>query len=488
MKIENFESESIQRRRHALLNVKMAPSLLRSVILLLTIWLTCAAGIATPPRGNSVLVIGENEDVETTHSRLIQALKVAGRQVTFVSATSTGKTAGKGIALQSEGEYLYDGVVLLAPYSTTLSSKLPASKLVSYLDSGRDVFITSGTAGYSAYIDKVAEAFGVDLDDKDNRMIDFQNILHVENTNDSSSPWIKPGGWAKHVFGEKMDGDIGFSGVGATLFKDNELVNPIVWGSGSSFGRRRAKTGAATTMTKVPRVAGAGAVLGAAVGTTMGSRGTWFGSFEALSDEMFDQLGKTHESAMTHMVLWSISEYGVLRLGPAMHGRVSDGGVSNAAVVDQTWSSPSEYRVKDKIELAFAVHVWDGGLAQWVTYECDDIQVEFVMMNPWVRTRLSLNDAQSAIYKTHVQVPDQIGVYKVKIEYVRRGVSPILFEHVIPVRPFLHNEYERFIQMASPYYVASFSMIFSVFLVGLVVLYGGDNEAEGMTDVREKTE
>lgn len=428
-------------------------------------------GTAPPSRGNSVLVIGDTPAVKDTHSLIIKALKSAGRAVTFKSGES------KTLPLESDGEYLYDGVVLLAPRSG-LQSKLPVSQLITFVDSGRDLFVAT-SSGYSSFSHKVAEALGIDLDSRDNEMVDFQHTVNDLGTKNQS--FIRAGGWATTPFAkEKTASDasaVVFRGAGATLFKDNELVQPLIWGSGSSFGRPASRT--RTPLSKVPRVAGSGSLLAAAVCTRAGSRGTWFGSIDALSDEIMQTAGGGHAEAMKRLVQWAVSDTGVLRVTRVAHGRVADGGAKGEG-------GPADYRVKDVIEFMIQVEIWDGNSGKWVGFQTDDIQVEFIMMNPWVRTRLHLTNASLGIYKAKIQVPDQIGVYKFKVEYVRRGVSPIFLEKVIPVRPYLHNEYERFIHMASPYYASAFSMLAGVFLMGLALLYGGDDGWADANGIREK--
>lgn len=445
--------------------------LLSHVLLSALIWIAYAK--APPSRGNSVLVVGESVRVEETHSQIIKELHQIGRKVTFKTASS------KKIDLESEGEYLYDAVVLLAPQAG-LQTQIPVSRLIAFVDSGRDVFIAS-SARYSTFIEKVTEMMGVDLDDKQNMMVDHQHtVTGLDNDNHT---FIQAGGWTRMPFA--MDDDatdassVVFRGAGATLFKDNELVHPLLWGAGSSYGRPIGRK--TTPLSKVPRVAGTGAALAAAVCTRDGARVTWFGSFDALSDDVMRTAGERHAVAMKRLVQWSVGEIGVLRVVRVAHGRMADGGAGEEG-------GPSDYRVKDVIEFMIQVQMWNGTKQQWVGFETDDMQVEFVMMNPWVRTRLHLVDGSDGVYKAKIQVPDQIGVYKFKVEYVRRGLSSIFMEKVIPVRPFLHNEYERFIQMASPYYVSAFSMLVGVFLLGLVLLYGGGDDWTGANGTREKSE
>jgi oligosaccharyltransferase complex subunit beta len=119
------------------------------------------------------------------------------------------------------------------------------------------------------------------------------------------------------------------------------------------------------------------------------------------------------------------------------------------------------------------IQAWNGAEARWGSFSANDIQLEFVMLNPWVRTRLTqVGNGDNSTYKATVPVPDQIGIYKFLISYHRPGVSGLEVSQVVPVRPYLHNEYPRFIPMAYPYYAAAFAMLLSVFLLGIVLLFG----------------
>lgn len=67
--------------------------------------------------------------------------------------------------------------------------------------------------------------------------------------------------------------------------------------------------------------------------------------------------------------------------------------------------------------------------------------------------------------------PDVYGVFKFVVDYNRVGYSYIHFEEQVPIRPYRHDEYERFIVAAYPYYASIFSTMGAFFLFGLSVLY-----------------
>lgn len=404
-------------------------------------------------RTGRILVVVDADEVLRTHSRLLNSLQDKGFELDRRLASEDD------LPILSDGEYLYDGIALLCPTAAGMEKKLPLSHLTRFVDAGNSLFLAASHK-YSKYTGKVAESIGLDLSHKSHMMIDHHNVAEVFD--DESHTFINAGGRSKShfLFGDAASPDAGpivFSGPGATLFTDNELIDSVIWGSGSSFAHSPSEP-----IIKVPRIAGSGSVLAGALSTRVGSRAVYFGSMDALSDAVFDVAGNAHETAMTSLFAWTYGYTGVLRTANVLHSSEESTGAASRG-----------YRVKDIVSFSIDIQSWNGNTSSWLPYEADDVQIEFTMMNPWVRTRLSAVGNSNGTFTATIPVPDQIGVYKFSIQYFRPGVSPISMQEVVPVRPFFHNEYERFIPMAFPYYVSSFSMLIGVCLLGLVLLYGG---------------
>lgn len=404
---------------------------------------------ALPVSSPNVLVVGD--DVEQSHSSFLAALNFLDANVTYKATTSDS------IPLIEDGEHLYSAVVLVCPRAS-LDKKLPLSALLNFIDGGNSLFVAAGHQ-YSSYTSKVVESIGVDLDSKGNLMRDHQNVFTDLDTGDHT--YIRAGGMTKslYLFGESANSpsQIVFRGPGATLFSDNELVDSVIWGSPSSY------SGDGKQVTKVPRVAGYGSVLAAALSTRVGGRVAYFGSFEALSNEAVEKAGAAHDHAMKSFLAWTLGAAGVVRAADVRYECVDDRG-----------KVQDECRVKDFVKFEMDVQVWEQQSKRWMPFVTDDMQLELVMLNAWVRTRLQAD--ANGTFRAKVPIPDQIGVYKFSVQYFRAGISAFSMEHVVPVRPYLHNEYERFIPMASPYYAASFSMIGGVFVMGLVLLFGNEEQ------------
>ena len=68
-------------------------------------------------------------------------------------------------------------------------------------------------------------------------------------------------------------------------------------------------------------------------------------------------------------------------------------------------------------------------------------------------------------------MPDVYGVFKFVIDYARSGYTSIELSEQVPVRPFRHNEYERFIVSAFPYYASVVSLMIAFVLLDVLFLY-----------------
>ena len=75
------------------------------------------------------------------------------------------------------------------------------------------------------------------------------------------------------------------------------------------------------------------------------------------------------------------------------------------------------------------------------------------------------------LFSTQMKVPDVYGVFKFVISYHRLGYTSIEESWQVSVRPFKHNEYERFLLPAYPYYASAFSMMAGFCMLSFFFLY-----------------
>lgn len=160
-----------------------------------------------------------------------------------------------------------------------------------------------------------------------------------------------------------------------------------------------------------------------------------------------------------------LKEEGVLRVRSAVeHHRVGER------------KQPESYTILDDVIYKIQIEELTDG--KWSTYRGDDVQLEFIRIDPFVRTKLvKENDHYVAKFK----LPDVYGVFKFVVDYNRLGFTHLYSSTQVSVRPLEHTQYERFIQSAYPYYASAFSMMFGVFVFSFAFLYFEDKSQKQKT-------
>jgi len=199
------------------------------------------------------------------------------------------------------------------------------------------------------------------------------------------------------------------------------------------------------------------------------------GSLEFFSDRFFHSGaqrysldGKTtayeksgNEELSKSLVSWAFGKHGVLRSGNVRHHRVGE-------------NSPRPfYTIKEDIEYLVDVEEWNG--KQWVPYTGEDIQVEWVMLDPYVRTFLK-REGKSATFKATFKIPDVYGIFTFRLTYSKLGYTTLTEIERVTVRPLRHDQYERFIVSAYPYYASCFSMLVGLFVFSFYFLYNKEEK------------
>jgi len=162
-----------------------------------------------------------------------------------------------------------------------------------------------------------------------------------------------------------------------------------------------------------------------------------------------------NENFSKQLISWAFHERGILRATNVHHHKVGEK------------DAPETYTIKDNIEYSIQIEEWNG--RRWVPFLAKDVQLEFIMLDPYVRTNLKHDD--KGVYTVQFTLPDVYGIFTFKVDYVRRGYGFLNTITRVPVRPFRHNEYERFITAAYPYYASAFSMLAGLFVFSFFFLY-----------------
>jgi len=101
--------------------------------------------------------------------------------------------------------------------------------------------------------------------------------------------------------------------------------------------------------------------------------------------------------------------------------------------------------------------------------ERKDVQIEFVMIDPYLR--LNLQTDGKGRFTSKFQIPDVYGVFKFRLQYHKLGWSNVDLEQQVSVHPYRHDQFERFLDVAYPYYLSTICNMVAFFLFGIIFLY-----------------
>lgn len=98
------------------------------------------------------------------------------------------------------------------------------------------------------------------------------------------------------------------------------------------------------------------------------------------------------------------------------------------------------------------------------------------MLDPYIR--LNLNHTQNGKYKATFKAPDQYGIFEFRVLFDSLGYGGLgALSQRAPVYPIRHNQYDRFLSSAWPYYASEFSMLAALFVFSLLFLFHKEAKA-----------
>lgn len=438
----------------------MAGRLLQTSFIPLLITLLLAPGslCLSPDRSlhPRLLVLLDDLALKSSHSFFFKSLADRGYKLDFKL------TSDPSLALNRYGEYLFDGLILFAPSAENFGGSVDAAGILDFVDSGRDLIIAADF-GMSDTVRDIANECGVEFDeDPDAVVIDHLNFAVSESGIEHSLIAADTFVTSNAILGDKgIEAPVLFQGVAHSVASANSLVTKVLSASSSAYSANpEAQLG------DPPALTGSSIGLVSVVQARNNARILISGSLSLFSNKFFTLPVKKFGSSTSHeksgneqfaveLSKWTFHERGHLKAVNIHHHKAGE------------VQEPQMYRITDHLEYSLEIYEWTG--KNWQPYIANDVQVQFYMMSPYVLKTLEHNG--QGLYHTSFQVPDVYGVFQFKLEYNRLGYTSLSLSKQIPVRPFRHDEYERFIRAAYPYYSSCFSMMFGFFIFGVLFLY-----------------
>lgn len=423
---------------------------------LVLIPILCSSFSPEKPSDRRILVLLDDFALKSSHSLFFNSLQSRGFDLDFKLADDPK------IALQRYGQYLYDALVLFSPTIERFGGSIDAAAILDFVDSGHDL-IVAADSNASDLIREIATECGVDFDEDAGALVVDHAGYAVSSTEGdhtliASDDFIK----SDVILGsKKIEAPVLFQGIGHSLNPSNSLVLKVLSASPTAFSANPK-----SKLTSPPSLTGSSISLVSVIQARNNARILISGSLSLFSNRFFrsgvQKAGSPtkHEKSGNEQFLievskWILHERGHLKAVNVQHHKVGE------------TDEPAIYRINDDLEYSIEIYEWSG--TTWEPYVANDVQVQFYMMSPYVLKTLS-TDSKGRFF-TSFKVPDVYGVFQFKVEYERLGYTSLSLSKQIPVRPFRHNEYERFIPAAYPYYGAAFSMMAGFFIFSAVHLY-----------------
>ncbi|CAF0983834.1 unnamed protein product [Adineta steineri] len=435
-----------------------------ALFLFSTVW---SATLNIDSTSKRLLVLLDNLGIRESHSFYFKQLADRGFDITYKSSDDST------LQIIKYGEYLYDHIVIFAPATKEFGGRLDSEILTQFVDAGGNVLV-AGSNVIGDVIREFAGECGIEFADDHSAVIDHlnydvtddgQHTLIVANANNLLSSEL--------IIGQAKKNNLPFvfRGIGMSSDQDNPLLLDVLTASSTSYTANPDEQ----TLTEYPATVGKRTLLISVLQARNNARVGFVGSLDFFSNEFFVKSVQTNDgkkptqSGNQELAValsdWLFKQRGVLRARNIHH------------YLKEDKSTPRFYTVKE--DIVFNVQFDELVYGKWMPFNGTDVQLEFVRIDPFVRTTLKNKGGQ---LEAQFRAPDTYGVFKFVIDYNRVGYTHLYSATQVSVHPLLHTQYERFIASAYPYYISSFSMMAGAFLLSFIVLYHRDDVPKKKTE------
>jgi len=400
--------------------------------------------------GNNVLVLLDNLSMQQSYSLFFNELKGRGYHLSFFAADDPSLT------LTEYGQYLYDHLIIFAPTVEEFGGLVDVPSILDFIDEGHNVLLAADST-VSDPVREIAMECGVDFDEEGTYVLDHFHAIDPNIAADHTTVAIAtnkdttldvPAITGSKKLSERKP--ILFKGIGQTINVPSGLNIAILRGYETTYSANPDTPLKEDHHGKI----GKDTILVSILQARNNARVLISGSILLFSDRFFTS-GSDNQYFSNELSKWVFKERGLLRAGNATHHRV-----------DET-EPPLMYRIKDEITYSVLIEEYNG--LEWVPFHSENVQLEFTMLDPYVR--LPLKADKAGRFSVTFIVPDVYGVFSFEVDYYQIGYTSLSLKTIQSVRPFRHDEYERFIKTAWPYYVSTWSMLGGVFLLFVFLLF-----------------
>jgi len=417
--------------------------------------------------GDRVLVILDKLEDRKNYSIFFDSLQERGFDLTFSSASN------EELALSKYEESLYDHLILFAPETNYYENDLGASQIIEFINKGGNVLLAANEKTGTTFQELLYE-FGSIVDEANFNVID--NFAH----NGTTPNILAIDKLDAQISLDKLEAPVLYSGTAIKFKGKNPYSKPILVAGPAAYSWDN------SVVDKDPLVTGRDVVLVNSLQAINNSRVIMTGSLKMFTNEFIESPvkinDKTYEKSgnldfITNISKWTFQEKKVLKVVSSKHHKVGE------------TERPEYYTIKNNMHYEIELSEYNDGT--WQPYNASDIQLELIMLDPYIRATLvqqPVTNPTSSTFAIDLMVPDHCGVFTFKVDYRRYGLSWILESDVIAIHPLHYNEFPRFLGEGLPYYFGAFSMLIGFIMISVLALYHEDDQSkENEAAAKKKT-
>ncbi|KAK4682188.1 LOW QUALITY PROTEIN: oligosaccharyl transferase glycoprotein complex, beta subunit [Podospora pseudoanserina] len=429
-----------------------SPKMLRSTSPLLSLFafLLCwgaALVSAVSTSGNRLLAVFDEVGEKENYSKFLGDLEGRGFQITYETPKS------ESLVLFHLGERAYDHVIFFPTKTKGLGPNLTPQILVNFLNAKGNILhtLSSETTTPNTLVSLLAELDITLPTERTGLVVDHfsYDTLSAAETHDVLA-LPPPCAVISPLFsaGAPKDDLLAFPhGVGAVL-GPREHLTPILRAPKTAYSYNP-KEHADVLDAADLFAAGQQLSLVTAFQAINSARFVLLGSAEMLQDKWFvteiaapgGKSVKTFNREFAKRVsAWAFQELGVLRVNWIEHH------LNEVAAVNE--SNPHIYRVKN--DVTYTISLSEYAYDKWTSFSLpanDVLQLEFSMLSPFHRLRLTLDETRStpeaSAYTVSFKLPDQHGIFNFKVNYKRPFFTNVEEKNTVSVRHMAHDEWPR---------------------------------------------
>ncbi|SGZ05020.1 BQ5605_C032g11104 [Microbotryum silenes-dioicae] len=421
---------------------------------------------------DKVLVVLEKDLEQQDYALTWSSLEARGHELCFRDASERATSTLEASQFQH--------ILLFAPSAKQLPEDLNPQRLVEYTQHGKNLLVAL-SPHVSEFWRDFAREFDLEFDDRGTRVIDHFSYDVSLDDDSSHSVIVVPLSGCRPPFVASETGagpPVLYRGIGHAVGR-RPLATNILYAPVTSYSGDPSRVG---NLVDDVHLAGTSTGLVTAFQAKNNARITFVGSTDVFSDvfqsasiessnglrqvdlalpNRYPRSGNT--AFLSDLTRWTMQETGIIRIDATRHYRASDGQRQDLYRMGEELAYDVDLVVKDK-DTDLSAHL-------------DDLQLEFTMLDPHLRVPLTISGqsihgrkGETAVrYTTSFHAPDRHGVFALRVDYRRPGWSFLDEKAVVSVAPSRHDEFERFITGALPYYGGALSV--SVATLVLVILW-----------------